>query len=117
MSLTLILYLTDIFNNLSCAIFILIILYFGILLCTFVAWENSYSADEEAKSRFNKVAKNGWVVIVLIFFCSIIPSKSTMYLMMGSSYLSSSNLPSKVSQALELKLDDVIKDLTKEKSK
>jgi hypothetical protein len=44
-----------------------------------------------------------------------VPSKSSMYLMLGTAYLQESNLPKKVSQALELKLDEYINELTQNK--
>ncbi len=45
----------------------------------------------------------------------ITPAKNTMYLMMAASYLQESNLPAKVSKALELKLDKYIDELTDRK--
>jgi hypothetical protein len=62
------------------------------------------------------IYKRIWIMIIVFLIVIITPTKQTMYLMLGSSYLSQSNIPAKVSAALELKLDDVIQKL-KDKDK
>ena len=57
--------------------------------------------------------KKIWIFILCVALQILIPSKTTMYLMLGSSYLSSSNIPSQVSEIINFKLTDIIKDMKK----
>lgn len=80
------------------------------------------SNEEERKKELNIMAKSFYkkmslAIAIMVALLIIIPGKQTMYLMLGASALKESNLPHKVSEALELKLDDIIKDLKEEKAK
>jgi len=58
-----------------------------------------------------QLIKRWYFVLAFLFFFCLIPRESTMYLMLGSNYLSNSGIPPKVSQALNYKLDDILADL------
>jgi|SRR6185503_9549953 len=111
------LYLTDILHSFDCFLGIVIfttIVLFCISIVTFINLDNS-KEDEQVEQIILKSYKKWWVFALIVILDLFIPSQKTMYLMLGSSFLSQSNLPSKVSQVLELKLDDIIKDLTDKK--
>lgn len=62
---------------------------------------------------WKSILKKWWVLAIVCTLVAAIPSQSTMYIMLGASYLNHSNLPTKVEKALELKLDYYIDSLTK----
>jgi len=66
---------------------------------------------------WTSILKKWPVVLVASILTIFIPQETTMYLMLGASYLQESNLPSKVSAALELKLDGYIDELKNGKNK
>lgn len=122
MTITKMLYLVEIVSNIDCVFGIALLGVLIAVMATLVAWFvtlNEY--EEELHKRINKGIKvalgKWWAFALLLTVNIIIPAKSTMYLMLGSTYLQSTNLPSKVSQALELKLDDVIDGFKKERKK
>lgn len=119
MGLTGWLYLTDIVHNVN-AIFGIIFVVFAVFnIILFFIWFIAIASGEEFSDFIGNLLKNiwrKWFFIGLFFVTLIItPSQRTMYLMLGSSFLSQSNLPAKVTQVLELKLDDVIKELSEKK--
>lgn len=103
------LYITDLLNNLDGIFILCVIFYFAALLiggiCT-VEGESSFA---------KKVISKWWIVFLICLFSCFIPSKKTMYLMLGAQYLQNATLPSKVEKILELKLDDIIADFDKAK--
>lgn len=110
------LYLVEVISNMDCIFSLTLFISIIIMLVAAAAWLftlDSYFDSEHARITTGiKVASRKWWAFALLLLINIaIPSKNTMYLMLGSSYLSTSNLPNKVSQALELKLDDVIDQL------
>lgn len=116
MSLTWILYLSDFIQSIACITGFIVIIYvicIGIMCIGWGLTNDRYSADFHAQiEKGLKYVSGKWYVLFLSLLINIlIPSKTTMYLMMGSSYLSQSNIPLKVSKILELKLDDVLKEL------
>lgn len=118
MNLATVLYLVDFIHNLDGIIGIVILFYLLALIPLLFMW--LAVEDDPRDSKFSLlqtykkfILNKAWVLITAIFLSVVIPTEKTMYLMLGSVYLSKSNLPAKVSQALELKLDDVIKELKK----
>ena len=116
MNLTLALYLTDVLisiNNIFGFIFIIFMVFTITLSIAFMATRDNYSQEENdiPLSLFKEIYKKLWVIILCIIPILLIPSKTTMYLMLGSNYLSQTNIPSKVSEALNLKLTDIIEEL------
>lgn len=116
MNLTLALYLTDVLisiNNIFGFIFIIFMVFTITLSIAFMATRDNYSQEENdiPLSLFKEIYKKLWVIILCIIPILLIPSKTTMYLMLGSSYLSQTNIPSQVSETLNLKLTDIIEEL------
>lgn len=106
MSLTVALYLIDVLNSIGVFLTLLTFVYCALIFVSFLSLinEDSYTIF---KNHFTHL-----IIIILIFFIScFVPSKQTMYLMAGTSYLNSTNIPEKAQEALSLKLDDVIKKL------
>lgn len=116
MSLTIYLYLIDLLKNLDTTLSIIIFLYLLVLGIAFSAWcmtHDSYNEDDHnyIEIGIKKLFHYSWIFFIALTISILIPSDKTMYLMLGNTYLQSTNLPVKVSQALELKLDSVIEDL------
>jgi len=112
------LYFVDLFKNVDRLLFLLGF-FWALYIIVSLGWTvkgDSYRENvEREKFIYPKMKKSLWIPISLISISCLFPSTKTMYLMLGASYFQQSNLPSKVSQALELKLDDVIKELKEEK--
>lgn len=117
MSLTAALYLVNLVSNIDfvLGLFFTVIFIASGISFFFVFTAEEYNDHEQTQvRRAKKVISKAWIGVVLISISALIPCKNTMYLMLGSSYLEQSNLPSKVSTALELKLDGYISELKKE---
>lgn len=112
MDITLILYCINLLNNFDEFIALVFIIYFMFYVIGLAIYSGS---DGENTLLIKILNKNAWIIILLVITSCFIPSKETMYLMLGTSYLKDSDLPKKVSQAIELKLDSVIKDLKESK--
>lgn len=116
MSLNTALYLVNIIDNVNQGISIIFVLGIICLIACLIAY-GLWSIDQDEDCypvNIVKILKKWWVLIVILIATIPIPSKSTMYLMLGSIYLEQSNLPRKVTQALELKLNDYIKEFQEE---
>lgn len=112
------LYLTDVAANTD-SIFTTIFV-FGVILFIVSIVGKIVCADKwiDQNNSFNNlwtsILKKWWILALISLPPIIIPAKHTMYLMMATTYLQESNLPAKVSKALELKLDKYIDELTHE---
>lgn len=119
MTLTTALYLTDILENLTnCLTALFLSLFFLFIFCCaayLICLDEWNDQSNIYKPIYLRIVKKSWVLIPLLILTIPIPSKKTMYLMLGAHYLQETNLPKKVTQALELKLDEYIEELTKEK--
>lgn len=119
MTVTTALYLVDLCENINILLGIFMIL--GLIALGIACVGRIMCLDEyidrsgNAKIAWEKIIKKWPVVFVTGLVACLLPLKSTMYMMMASSYLADSHLPAKVSQALEIKLDDYIKELTTKK--
>lgn len=116
MQLALFLYLTDFIGNVDRVLSFIMVAYPIILLGFGFAWvltNDGYIEDAHASvvKTQTQVHKKWWVWGLSILLAVAIPTQRTMYLMLGSIYLSESKIPAKVATALELKLDDIIKEL------
>jgi len=116
MTLSTALYMVDVLHQLEetlsfigiSGIILLIVAAVGKIICM-----GKYIDDDGDYGRaWDKVLKIWPTVVFFAVFSCFFPQKHTMYMMLGASYLKDSNLPSKVSQALELKLDDYIHELS-----
>lgn len=111
MSIEWILYLIDVLvaiDNISAVIFIISLIGFiltGIACITMKAEESEEYAIKFMKSLFNKA-----LVFLLLSssFLIFIPSKQTMYTILGANYLKKSDLPAKVEAVLNKKLDEYL---------
>jgi hypothetical protein len=119
MTLTQIIYLTQLVENVSnvfgCAMtfYLLSLGLLGMFYC--IGGSINDEPNPILGNIINKLYKKLWLFILILITSIFVPTKQTMYLMMGSSYLSQSNLPTKVSEILNLKLDDVLKTLRDKK--
>jgi uncharacterized membrane protein YraQ (UPF0718 family) len=107
MTLTAALYWVDILDSLNSFISLIGIVLLGGIILVLVTNDSIY--DDITK----KVTKLSLIAAVLFGITVFIPSKNTMYMMLASSYLSTTTIPSKAEEALEVKLDSIIKDLKK----
>lgn len=114
-----ILYFTELSSRISNTISTICILYFVALFLIGFIWcisndgyqeEMHANADKAIKSFISKI----WIIITGLVIVCIIPSKTTMYLMVGSNYLAQSNIPSQVSEIINYKLKDILAELKKE---
>lgn len=124
MKITLILYLTDVLVKLHD---VLVFFVGASLLITLVVGfvtaisSTDHDSDEEnslhqsVKKILKRIERKWYLILITILLTILIPTKSTVYAMLGANYLSNSDLPVKVHQLVELKLDDVIKQLKKDK--
>lgn len=121
MNLETALYLTDILSNLSCLFYFCgtVVVLIG-LLVGFWATLGLFNHNEldalfySLKLIFLKI----WPIwIAYLIFIIAVPSKSTMYLMMGSHYLKQTDVPQKVMSILETKLDEYSDELLSKKDK
>lgn len=120
MTLSAWLYIVDVLNSINnMAVIFFIVSGVGLFAFGFASTATIYSSEDwiEWRKKVKKYSKLIWIPILSLLFFVFLPSEKTMYLMLGSSYLSSTGIPTKVQKALELKLDDVIKDLSKKDEK
>ena len=117
MTLTSWLYVADVIEGLN--VFATIFVVLGVCLMIIALCAKFICADEYTNDVYFKLWSeilDLWpYVLALSIFCCLIPNKSTVYMMLGTSYLQDSTIPKKVSQALEIKLDDYIEELTTNK--
>jgi hypothetical protein len=120
MKITLLLYLIEMISHVDILLGCITII--GVI-CTALGiflWcitNDGYSKDgHEQAERFLKfLLSKAWIFIITLVIQIFIPTKTTMYLMLGTNYLSDSTIPAKVGEILNLKLEDVLKQLKKEK--
>jgi len=122
MNVTTALYLVDVINSIDNLIGVTWTVYIFCMLGLSGMYTLSIiGREEEQKVIFKKILKmflgKWWLIAISILISLAIPSKNTMYLMLGTSVLSTSNLPAKVTQAIQLKLDAAIKELQPHESK
>jgi nitric oxide reductase large subunit len=119
MNLPLLIYLTDIANstkNITELMLFISVVIFGVTMAAWCMTCDSYQEKEHASiDKFLKwLINKSWIAGIILIISIAIPSKTTMYLMLGTSYLADSKIPSQVSEILDLKLKDVLKQLKKE---
>lgn len=118
MSIAFSLYLCDLASNINAFLLVMFWIPIIVLIITYFFSGVTLSIEGECEFKMAKLIYSKiWIALLAGLLSLPIPSKNTMYLMLGSSYLQNSALPSKVSQALELKLDDVIDQLKNKEKK
>lgn len=120
MSLTLLLYLVEVAHSIDCLLGFFTVIYVLMLGFLSIGWFVTNDGYEQDKheifgSILKKVSKKSWIFIICVCLQIIIPTKTAMYMMLGSSYLTDSNIPSQVSEILNLKLNNILTDLKKNK--
>jgi hypothetical protein len=108
------LYIVNIIDNIDKGIAVL----FGIGILVLIVTAFKYFIfrfEDEDVSLELKIIKKYWILLLLMVLDAPIPSKSTMYMMLGVKYLDQSGIPKKVTEALELKLDEYIEELKDDK--
>lgn len=101
-------YLGDLLDNISFSIVIGLIVYLSIWFFCFLLRlldENSFYTLFKKVCKYWKVALISGIILVLL------PSKNTMYLMLGANYLQKSEAPTKVKEVINHKLDEYIHEL------
>jgi hypothetical protein len=118
MSLAMWLYAVDVLCNFSIAMGVTFAVFavglFIFILVTFFHYDIDKKVFDNCISVWKRMAKKSWIAVLWLLVMVALPSQKTMYLMLGTAYLSQTNLPANVQKALELKLDDVIADLQTE---
>lgn len=116
MSLASLIYLVDFLSNLNGALSLIL----GIILTALAilgVLSSFLYAEEDMHEQLNKlwfsVLKKSYIVAIIFGLLIVIPSKQSMYLMLGSKYLKDSNVPAKVYDILNLKLDSMINEIRK----
>jgi hypothetical protein len=122
MSLAWCLYLVDVIASFDCITSLFCVgLCMGfafLLIGWFITLQDGLEdCNKVLSNTFARLYRKSWLIALIFILNVAVPTKQTMYLMIGSAFLSQSNIPTKVSQALELKLDDVIKELSKKDDK
>ena len=112
------LYLFEVLHNLDCVLGNMVGISIIVTILTSCLWlpmQDTDMVSDSFRDRYNSFYKawvaKWWVLAIVVIVLVFIPSKQTMYLMAGSKWLSDSTIPVKVSEALNLKLDDVIAEL------
>lgn len=116
MSLTIFLYLASLADHLRLMSALMIFLSGGCATILMIGYLVSSGEKEQEiiVSMITSAKRIVYLPILALLITIFIPGETTMYMMMGSSYLSNSQIPSQVSEILNLKLADVIKNLKKE---
>ena len=119
MNLPILIYLADISSGIkdfTGAIAVIFIIVIGIIIFLWMITNDGYNNEKHAEvDIFLKyLTKKSWIIAIMLMISISIPSQTTIYMMLGSSYLADSKIPSQVSEILDLKLKDVLKELKKE---
>jgi len=119
MNLPILIYLCDILESAKNISGIILGISILVTLATIFAWcltNDGYTKDghEAVNKVLQWIVKRSWLFCIVLLANIIIPSKTTMYLMLGAKYLTESTLPSQVNEILKLKLEDTLKQLRKE---
>lgn len=116
MSIATLIYLAGMFENISVFCVIFIIAFIIVMVIFLINYGTSYGSDETLFSLTKKYHFTTLKVLAfVVILCCIIPSRTTVYLMMGSSYLQNSSLPPKVLSIIENELDDILLNKIKAK--
>jgi hypothetical protein len=117
MSITSLIYLAGLVNPLQGFLgfisFVLVSLGCILIGC---AASNDTLPEGEIKRIVLKLGKYFIIpAFIMSIICVFIPSEKTIYLMVGTNYLKDSTLPLQIQKAIQLKLDDIIKNLEPKK--
>lgn len=107
------LYAVDFISNIDSVFFFILFSYITLLVIFGLVWlaVDVKEYQEALYLLIKKIVFKWWVAIIVLFLSVFIPNQKTMYMMLGASYLSQSNLPEKVSKILDSKLDNVLEEM------
>ena len=113
MNIEFFIYLADVLPGLGC--FLSVTGTIGLIVFSIVTFICSRALIEDDQFNISELKKIKLHYIFTVIFLSLfigafIPSQKTMYLMLGSSYLKNSTIPTKVEQVLNKKLDEFLHD-------
>ena len=119
MNISTALYLVDLINNIDNFLGVISLLggfgigisSIGYLICT----DKWHDQDGKYKKIWLQILKKSWIVLITMLLTVPLPSKNSMYLMMSVNYIDKTNLPKKLTEALELRIDSYIDELKKDK--
>lgn len=108
MSIELLLYFIDLLKGVGNLLEVMaLILLIPSIACAMIAYYG-YEEDEEKAYAYSKRCFKWSIVIGILSL--FIPSQSTMYMMVGTRYLKDSNLPAKVEELFNKKIDELLQD-------
>ena len=110
MSLELCLYLIDVLEKITMFTSIIFVasaaLFIGIICFVFFAEDD---LSEEGKIELLGLRKKSAIALFFsLSFCTFVPSPKTMYMIAGTNYLKQSDIPQKVRQLLDKKLEELL---------
>jgi hypothetical protein len=123
MTITTWLYLINIVENINiiCGFFfaVLLIFIFVMLITAFfyIDYDIKNSTSIDYLIKLKSIFKLLPYMMLIIGINIIIPDKNTMYMMLGSSYLSRSDVPKKVAEIINYKLEDILTKLKSDDKK
>ncbi len=115
MSITVMIYLIEVLNGINELFFILFVIGLPIIGISSLIYASLISDHPDDPLLLNAIyiLKKYWILIIVVVITILIPSKKSMYLMLGSKYISQSSVPTKVEKAITLKIDEYILDMEK----
>jgi hypothetical protein len=106
MNINLLLYLAAFCENL----YILSMIYIAIALVTMlINYIVTFDQDDELRTTSRKFRKKLFIpILYAIFFLTILPDKTTIYMMMANDVMTKSEVPQKVLTIINKSLDNII---------
>lgn len=102
-------YLISLFDNLGIFVAIVTVCFLGAGVAGLIATAAYQGIDDDKSIRCFRNAKGFFILSIITgLLCAFIPSEKTMYMMIGARYLQKSNIPSKVEQVINKKLDSYL---------
>lgn len=97
-------YFIDLLDNLHITLALILSLnIIGLFFLGFMIWDDK--EDKLFKKLFKKFI---FPLIILIPLCILIPDKTTMYMMFSLHFINKNDIPDKVLNILNIKLDEII---------
>lgn len=120
MTISTIIYLSEVLSKLSDQLFVLSIIWLIFVsvlgFMSLMIFYDGYASDGEEQyfCIVKKIFKTVPAVFLIFFATAFMPTKSTMYMMAASKYLSESDVPEQVKEIIGLELKHYIKKLKEE---
>lgn len=116
MSITTLIYLMGLLSSINYALFVFAIIFLVMTIVCGILYLSAqdFGEIEEQENLSRKIKKWSIHFVFIVVLMATIPSKKTMWLMLGSSALEKSDIPEKVLIIINKKLDDIIKEKVNE---